>query len=50
MVGTDTHRHVDIILFLRDGSVLLFLEGHVLQARQLLLSLDDGLEHVGIIV
>ena len=50
MVGTDTHGDVDIVLLFGDRSLLLFLEGHILQACQLLLGLDNGLEHVGIIV
>ena len=50
MVGANTHSYVDIILLLADRILSLLLESEVLQSGNLLLGLDDGLEHVGIVV
>ena len=50
MVCTDAHGDVDFVLLLADGVGSLFLKGEIFQSCQVLLSLDDGLEHVGIVV
>ena len=47
MVGTDTHGDIDIVLGLVNLS---FFESGIFQTCNLLLSLDDGLEDIGIIV
>ena len=50
MVCTDSHGHVDTSLTSITRRTSLFFESIIFQARQLLLSLDDGLEHVSIVV
>ena len=50
MISTYSHSHVDIVLFLRDGVQDLFFKGGIFQTRYLLLGLDYGLEHIGIVV
>ena len=52
MIRAHTHRHVNTLLARTTGTTSLFflLESKVLQPRQLLLSLDNRLEHVGIII
>ena len=51
VVGADAHSHVRVFLLLRMGALadLLLIRG-VFQSRQSLFLLDDGLEHVGVVV
>ena len=50
VVGTYAHGHIDIVLLLRDRVLGLFLKGGIFQSCDVLLGLDDRLEHVGIVV
>ena len=53
MVGAYTHGHVDLLLTRRTSltrHTSLFFEGGIFKSCNLLFSLDDGLEHVGVIV
>ena len=50
VVGTYAHGHIDIVLLLRDRVLGLFLKGGIFQSCDVLLRLDDRLEHVGIVV
>ena len=47
MVGTYTHGHIDIILCF---IYFTLFEGGIFQSCDLLLSLDDGLEDISIII
>ena len=52
VVGTNTHGDVDIFLAFSYWllAISFFLEGGILKTSNILLSLDDGLEYVGIVV
>ena len=50
VIGANTHGNINIVLLFGDRSLLFFLESYIFQTRQLLLSLDNRLEHVCIIV
>ena len=52
VVGADAHGHVDVVLTLcyRLRAVGFVFEGSIFQSRYLLFGLDDGLEHVGVVV
>ena len=50
VVGADTHGDIDVVLLFADRVDLLFLEGEILQSRDVLLCLDDRLEDIGVVV
>ena len=50
MVGADAHSDIDIVLFLADRSLCLFLEGEVFQTSDVLLGLDDRLEDISVVI